>query len=466
MNHSPALDELFQSFFAAAHLPAAVDVDAIHRDWLNLEPGFDVEQRPIPLPVWARYGLSQSGEEAWKSLRADLVVNPDAAQRGLCIYIHIPFCESKCSFCDCYSFQLRRNVPAHRAAYTTALRTEIAAWADLGGLAERPVSTIHLGGGTPLFLGLDALAELTGDLRRHFAIDSRTEWAHETTTSEYTPTAAAGMTELGFTRVHFGVQTLNNPVRALIRRREPAQVVLDKVCQALAAGQVVSVDLIFGLPGQTLASFLEDIRVMAQAGVHGFSLYELQSSPQNQSFSQQTVLGQTHRKFISYLYFQAGARYLIALGYRQNLFNHFALPADKNLYFTFPTRREDCLAIGAIADGVFGDFHYRHPEYLPYRKAIQPGSPGLLGGRRRTPAESLIFPLETQILSTHLDEAEFSRRLGAEASQALLAPWCAAHLIEPGSQTGELRLSPSGSWFAGAMMAQLALAVGLKNSAD
>ena len=458
MNIDPSLDALFHRFFAKA--PAAVDIDAIRRDWLSLAPGFDVENRQIPLPVWARYGLSQSGEDAWQSLQADLV--PGASPRGFCIYIHIPFCENKCSFCDCYSFQLRRNAPAHRSAYTAALRTEIAAWAGLGGLAGRPVSTVHLGGGTPLFLGVDALAELAADLRRHFAIDYRTEWAHETTTSEYTPAAAARMGELGFTRIHFGVQTLSDPIRVLIGRREPAQAVLDKICQALAAGQIVSVDLIFGLPGQTLASFLADIQTLAQAGVHGFSLYELQSSPQNQHFTRQTVLGQAHRKFSSYLYFQAGARRLASLGYQQNLFNHFALPSDQNLYFTFPTRQENCLAIGTIADGVFGDFHYRHPEYLPYRQAVRPDYPGLSGGRRRSPAESLIFPLESQILSTHLEEAEFFRRLGPDAAQALIDPWRAAHLVEPGHLAGEMRLSPSGSWFAGEMMTQLAAAVGLK----
>jgi len=81
-----------------------VDVEAIRREWLALQPPFQIAERGLPLPVWARRGLSDNGEHAWATLCRDAGQLDPA--RPMCIYVHIPFCARKCDFCDCYSYRL------------------------------------------------------------------------------------------------------------------------------------------------------------------------------------------------------------------------------------------------------------------------------------------------------------------------------------------------------------------------
>jgi coproporphyrinogen III oxidase-like Fe-S oxidoreductase len=211
------------------------------------------------------------------------------------------------------------------------------------------------------------------------------------------------------------------------------------------------VDLIYGLPGQTLEGLLSDIRTLAAVGVDGFSLYELQLSSRNAKFARQHGLDRRDRR-LNYLYGQVASRQLVAAGFRKTLFNHFAAAHDTNLYFTFPERGEDCLALGASADGVFADYHYRHPEYSAYGRAVDGGFPGLEGGLRRSELENRLQPLTSALMAGRVPPSLFDD----VTSQALLHHWRQALLLIEDSQSGDLALTGSGSWFVGNMLSQLA----------
>jgi coproporphyrinogen III oxidase-like Fe-S oxidoreductase len=442
--------ESFERCFRAA--PPEVDVEAIRREWTALRPPYQVENRRLPLPVWARRGFSETGEQAWAILRHDVAgMDPGKA---FCIYLHIPFCARRCGFCDCYSFPLRRHKARHVDRYLSLLVQEARIWSRLGTLSRRPVSTVHLGGGTPTFLGEEPFGRLVQDLGRCFSMGPHTEWALESTTSELSDGMFAQLDRLGFTRLHVGVQSLQDDVRRAIHRREPATTVLAKIVRAVEMGWVVSVDLILGLPGQTLRGVLDDIKALETAGVDGFSLYELQLSSRNRRFAERHNLAGQGR-LGSYFLLQATSRYLASLGYRKTLFNHFARQRDTNRYFTFPERGEDCLALGTIADGVFGDYHYRHPEYKAYCQRVGEAFPGLQGGLRRSAAENRLHPLEIALLAGHIPVELFEDVLGAERARALFRRWRTSALVEDDAQPGHLRLTANGSWFTGKMMAQL-----------
>ena len=157
----------------------------------------------------------------------------------------------------------------------------------------------------------------------------------------------------------------------------------------------------------------------------------------------------------TYFLLQGAARQFAALGYRKTLFNHFAREHDANLYFTFPERGEDCLALGTIADGVFDDYHYRHPEYKPYCGSVSGSFPGLQGGLRRSALENRLHPLEIELLSASISPALFADVLGADRSGALLRRWQEAVLVEGDPISGHLCLTGNGSWFVSQMMAEL-----------
>lgn len=192
-----------------------------------------------------------------------------------------------------------------------------------------------------------------------------------------------------------------------------------------------------------------DVKTLMAAGVNGFSLYELLIYPQNRKWA--AAHGLTERSHLpNYLMFQAGASVLTAHGFQKNVFNHWADSRDKNVYFTFPTRGEDCLAVGTIGDGVFGDYHYRHPRYAAYLRQAHAAAPGLEGGLRRTPAENELLPLTTAVLSGHIP----AHLLPDLQRRSLMERWQRLALVEPAS-AGGLALTTNGAWFAGNMIRDL-----------
>lgn len=425
-----------------------VDVDFIRAQWQALAPPYDVEHWRIPLPVWATRAYDDDGPAAWSVLRDDL--RNESASLAMCIYIHVPFCSSKCQFCDCYSFALPPCHEEHKRRYVRLLCEELMLWASQGNLGSRPVSTVHLGGGTPTYLGPELLTALVECCRARFNISPQTEWALESTVDDLTPDLIHAMRRLGFGRLHIGVQSLEEPLRQVIGRRRPVADVLARIEETLQLGWIVSVDMVCGLPRQTIPSFKRDIDTLLSAGVNGISLYELLIYPQNLRWAKQQGLeGRSHLP--NYLMFQVAAAVLDANGYRKNTFNHWADARDDNRYFTFPSRGEDCLAVGTIADGVFGDYHFRHPRYAAYLRSATPSSPGLEGGLRRTATESEMHPVTTALMSSHIP-----RRLvpsfGRQPDRAPLTDrWLNLGLVA-GADGGGLRLTTNGSWFAGNMI--------------
>jgi coproporphyrinogen III oxidase-like Fe-S oxidoreductase len=440
----------FDQFFHSA--PAEVDVGKIRQEWLALKGGvptrYQIDERHLPMPIWARRPFTESGEQAWQCLSQDVPTIDPA--RAFCIYIHVPFCDRRCSFCDCYSFRLGSHREQHIDGYLDLLAQEMRLWSALGTLSSRSVSTVHFGGGTPTFLGVGPFTRLVGLCQEFFASGPDTEWALESTVSELAPEMVTCLKELGFTRLHLGVQTLQDEVREALNRRATAAAVLSTIRDAVNRGWIVSVDLIYGLPGQTLDGLLSDIRSLHAAGINGFSLYELQLSSRNRAFIEKHGLRDRDRR-VSYFLAQAASHELRALGYRKTLFNHFADDRDTNLYFTFPERGEDCLALGTIADGYFGDYHYRHPEYAVYRRSVSEGFPGLQGGLRRSEVEEYLQPLTIALLAGSVPPALFDDA----GSQSLLREWRRSLLLADDPEAGHLRLTGNGSWFVGNMISDL-----------
>ena len=439
----------FDEFFQDA--PPAVPVEAVRQAWQSLSADYDVEQWRLPLPLWARRPYDHHQQATWPALQRHLADYHSPA--ALCIYLHVPFCTSKCGFCDSYSFRLRTHQDERVAEYIHLLCAELAQWSRQGNLSQRPVSTVHFGGGTPGFLGADGLAQLVDGCQELFATQPDTEWALETTVESLTPEMVEALHALGFRRLHVGVQSLEPAVRAEIGRRRPPAEVLERIQAVRSLGWVVSVDLLCGLPYQTLAGYMAGIEQLLQVGVDGFSLYELLIYPQNQRWAAKNgLLQRSHLP--NYWLFQAGAALLSQRGLEKNLFNHWANQRDANVYFTFPTRGEDCLAVGTIADGVFGRFHYRHLGYKYYLSQLHAGQLGLEGGLLRTEMEDAAQSLATAILSSRIpSEALSLLRMPGADGRPPVERWLANGLVVNADQGG-LQLTDGGAWFAGNLVAE------------
>lgn len=442
---------LFEDFFASAPR-SSLDLPLLRKAWLALRAPYEVHRWMLPLPVWRHRQYEDNGQQAWKTLKQQLDGETDL--RPFCIYLHLPFCSSKCHFCDCYSFKLGSHIERNMQRYVEALCCEMSLWSSQGSLSRRPVSTVHMGGGTPSFIGPDLLRRLVDHCRTNFNITEDTEWALESTVESLHPQMVDTMQELGFRRLHVGVQTLQDPVRTTVGRHCKAKEVLVKIADLRSLGWIISVDLVCGLPGQTLDNWMDGLLALHDVGVNGFSLYELLIYPQNRRWAQSQGLIHNDRHIKNFFLFQSGAHWLEDHGYHKNLFNHWVDELDQNIYFTFPTRGEDCLAIGTIADGVFGDYHFRHPAYAQYLRSSSDRAPGLEGGLRRTSKENNLLPLITDILSGIVSSTTITVIDCSTNGRSLLQSWHAAGLVRK-NENDELELTSSGSWFAGNIVEDL-----------
>ena len=408
-----------------------------------------LRERAMPRPLWARRPMTFSGRELLTEVKAAAASSPADA---FCIYAHVPYCRTRCGYCDCYSFPLTPSRLPELADYPGYLEREVFLWGrDNPALREKRLSTVHFGGGTPLTIGIDGLWRVMNKIRKYFKLNESTELALESTSSDLNERILDDLWKLGFTRLHIGTQTLRDPIRKAIGRRERGKQVLEKIRYAVEAGWIVSTDIIIGLPRYQEEDILADVEELTAAGVEGFSIYELVRSPRNRAFFEHHGILDPD---ITAMWRQYQYAFWLAErdGFRLKIYNHMAKGRDDNRYFTSPSRGEDLLSFGTIADGYFGDFLYRHAELDEYREGIRYGTPGLLGGLRRTNAESLYARLEREIRSGAPLPDPFLSILGPETALTLFRGWIAKGFLRVGEDGESTQLLANGSWFIQQML--------------
>ena len=188
------------------------------------------------------------------------------------IYIHIPFCRSKCQYCDFYSLTTKDDKILD--SYIDALTAHIK---EAGALAPNyKVDTIYFGGGTPSFFGADGMATLLTAIRRHFDVVSDAEITFEANPDSVSPKLLRRLRAEGFNRVSLGIQTDNDEVlQKLGRPHNYAQAVTAVERIRKAGFRNLSLDLMYGLPGQTLESWEKTLRNVMTLNPDHISCYGL-----------------------------------------------------------------------------------------------------------------------------------------------------------------------------------------------
>lgn len=187
------------------------------------------------------------------------------------IYAHIPFCASRCSYCDFFS-TLRLSESGE--PYVNALLAEAAL--RQSELQGEPIRTLYLGGGTPSQLPLPLLSRLITGLRERLDLEAVEELTVEANPDDVTPEWCSAVSQLGVNRVSMGVQSFEGPILRLIGRRHTARQAVEAVANLRQAGiDNISIDLIFGLPGQTLESWTATVRQAIDLKPQHISAYGL-----------------------------------------------------------------------------------------------------------------------------------------------------------------------------------------------
>jgi len=200
-------------------------------------------------------------------------------KRPLSLYLHIPFCESVCYYCACNKIVTRRRDKA--ATYLAYLKREV----EMQGLlfaGMNEVEQLHFGGGTPTYLSDAQMGELMAHLQRsfRFAPDERGEYSIEVDPRTVSVERVHSLRRQGFNRISLGVQDFDPDVQKAVNRVQPEAETVAIIDAARVAGfRSVSIDLIYGLPKQTLDSMAQTLDKVVQASPDRISVYHYAHMP-------------------------------------------------------------------------------------------------------------------------------------------------------------------------------------------
>jgi oxygen-independent coproporphyrinogen-3 oxidase len=198
----------------------------------------------------------------------------DVGARGFGVYVHVPFCASRCGYCDFNTYTAGEGVDP--TGYADTVLAELAlAERVLDGSVPR-VDTVFVGGGTPTLLPPGELGRILEGIDRTWGLAPGAEVSTEANPESVTPASLAALRGAGFTRISLGMQsTAAHVLRILDRRHTPGRAVA-AAAEARAAGfEHVNLDLIYGTPGETSADFANSLAAVLDAGVDHVSAYAL-----------------------------------------------------------------------------------------------------------------------------------------------------------------------------------------------
>ncbi|HSN12471.1 MAG TPA: radical SAM family heme chaperone HemW [Propionibacteriaceae bacterium] len=200
-----------------------------------------------------------------------------AGDGSLAVYLHVPYCASRCGYCDFNTYtaaELGASPGSSQSSYVDAAMSEVALARRV--LGPRRVTSIFVGGGTPTLLASDTLVTLVQAVRDAFGLADDAEVTTEANPESVTPESLAALRAGGFTRVSFGMQSaVPHVLRTLDRVHTPGRAA-EAVAEARAAGfEDVSLDLIYGTPGETLEDWRTSLEAALAAGPDHLSAYAL-----------------------------------------------------------------------------------------------------------------------------------------------------------------------------------------------
>ncbi|MDH5858053.1 oxygen-independent coproporphyrinogen III oxidase [Lampropedia aestuarii] len=259
---------------------------------------------------------------------------PGLANRPVSIYLHVPFCEALCYYCACNKIITKhkeRAAPylADVAREIDVVMQQLAPTEGAASTAVATVSQLHLGGGSPTFLSDAELADLMALLRRSFVFAEPAELSIEVDPRTVTPARLQHLRSLGFNRLSFGVQDFDAAVQQAVHREQSTEQVFALVQAARQLQfESINVDLIYGLPGQSQASFAQTLQTLValqpdRVALYAYAHLPTRFKPQRRIDSQQLPSGAEK------VALQALAlRSMHEAGYVDIGMDHFALPTD------------------------------------------------------------------------------------------------------------------------------------------
>ncbi len=331
------------------------------------------------VPYWDKKGISTKD---WQNtLQYSFKESND--EKGISIYIHLPFCESLCTFCACHKYITKRHEV--ELPYVETLLKEWDLYAKQ--FSEKPIlRELHLGGGTPTFFEAKNLKYLISTILKTVELHRDYEFSFEGHPNNTTKKHLQTLYNLGFTRVSFGVQDYAERVQKAIHRIQSFENVKNVTEWARDIGYTsISHDLIFGLPFQTVGNIIDTIKKTSDLKPDRISFYSYAHVPWvkgvgQRGFDETDIPKNDYKRKL----YEIGKFMLLNYGYIETGMDHFSLPTDAlyqafenaNLhrnfmgYTTNPTQLMIGLGMSAISDSWYS-FAQNEKTLSEYQQRVE-----------------------------------------------------------------------------------------------
>ncbi len=310
--------------------------------------------------------------------------NQEDTSPDLSLYFHIPFCDTLCYFCGC------NMIPTHNrdriSRYISYLKKEIDLVRSRISQGRKAVQ-LHWGGGTPTHLSPDEIIDLSGFIRKRFELEKNAETGCEIDPRELTKAHLAALKNSGFNRVSMGVQDFNETVQKAVNRIQPEALTRKVVDWIRELGfQSINLDLIYGLPFQTVESFESTTDAIIDISPDRIALFNFAHVPWMKKHQRLINVDALPSPEAKLHIFKMAAEKFTAAGYTFIGMDHFAKPEDelsialreKKLYRNFQGYSThvgtDLYAMGITSISQFGRIYAQNlKKEKPYRNALDNG---------------------------------------------------------------------------------------------
>ena len=271
------------------------------------------------------------------------------------LYVHVPFCKTKCPYCDFNTYQ---GIEGQMGGYLEAVTGELRLWGE--ALGHPSVRTVFFGGGTPSYLPEGDIAAILEAAAGAFAVDAGAEITLEANPGDLGDAACRALLRQGVNRLSIGVQSLDNGLLQLLGRRHTAAEAMEAFGTARDAGfNNVNLDLMYGLPGQSLAQWDDTIGGLSALEPEHISLYALtlEEGTPMRLWADQGRIPEPDSDLAADMY--ALARLVLAgVGYHHYEISNWARPGLESRHNLIYWRNEPYLGVGPGAHSRLGAYRF------------------------------------------------------------------------------------------------------------
>ncbi|MBL6986277.1 MAG: oxygen-independent coproporphyrinogen III oxidase [Methylobacter sp.] len=343
------------------------------------------------------------------------IAKSNAAGGPLSLYFHIPFCDTVCFYCACNKIVTKNR--KHAEPYLANLCKEIAMQGDLFD-SSRVVNQLHWGGGTPTFLSYEQMKTLMEVTREHFHLrdDDKGEYSIEVDPRETNDQTMKHLRELGFNRVSLGLQDFDPAVQKAVNRLQSEERTFSVLAAARAEGfRSTNIDLIYGLPLQTVDTFAVTLDKILAVSPDRFSIFNYAHMPARFKTQRQINDADMPTPNVKLAILQMVGQRLTEAGYVYIGMDHFAKPDDElavaqregHLYRNFQgySTHSDCdlVGLGITSIGRVGEAYIQNVKELEeYDQLISQGKLPVFKGVELDGDDKLRSAVITQLIC-HFD---------------------------------------------------------------